>query len=398
MSSTKKRSTRGVKRKAAAQHKKEDDDVIEMLAPPKKMYATTAEALIKNVGTATATDMLIRKPASISSHAMDLHALFLADKSNKMQLLFTHRDLPLVVVRFLAPCDVAILRIASKQWHVWLDSTIMCIRAKGRVHPATFPLLVNSLWAQRHITALSLSDLKNVEETLDPTMRTVSLLIGKMKRIERFSLTLKTKMFTNATSNNIQMCLSNMPHLKHLIVRANGNIIKSCIEAISSVPHIRFIHFMITTGGFHIGNNHTVIDFSKLSTLEALEVFRFDAGPQFRCTPQQVTHISACRSLRKLEAGAWHIAADVFPDHMKETIDSGIGALARSVVSRRKKQRLLEFDLKHTDVTSAVWDHVSTMHELENAESILLENFVLARLDEVVSFLCTSRIITQCNI
>jgi hypothetical protein len=355
--------TQTAKRKSARQQILDDDDVVEIAPPPKKSRpAANAGAAETVAGTMHCIDSSVHANTSHNGFGADALRSTIVE-SNKMKLLFVQRDAPLVVTRFLTYRDITALRIASKQWHLWLESTSMCLQlAVNNLHPATFPLLAINNWAQRHVTALSLSDYDLAETTMNVTLQTTTAFLKHMKCVKRLELSLKTRTSVesiNTTQHIIQAFLAAVPQLTHLVVRAHTNMVKSFLENIDCVQRLHVFRLKIPVW---VEKN---IDFSRLPMLPLLKEFKFDAGYNYRCTPRQVQHLAACKSLHTLEAGGWHTKANVFPNQINATIDSTIGALVRSFASRRGKQRLQILDLKHTQITSDVWTHISMLTHLK---------------------------------
>jgi hypothetical protein len=184
-------------------------------------------------------------------------------------------------------------------------------------------------------------------------------MIGAMHKLEQLDMVLKVMPRCGGIDNMIADCLGAVPHLKELGMRATSDVLRAVLCHLDRVPFLSYLK-LETTSSVFIGG-----DFSKLPTLQALSRLTILA-PGLRCTPQQVQHLCACKSLQTLKAGSWSPSPTLFYDHIQETINTTIAALASAMTSSRRPP--LQLDLSNTVLTSEVWAHVRRMTSLHCLE------------------------------
>ena len=316
------------------------------------------------------------------------------------------RDVQFALMQLLTLNELAALNSTCRSWRQWLlhPPLISGLRFELTRSAEPVTLVAQSGWARQFVTSVRLEIWSRGRH---------HSLLGRTAPAESElaacnQLLTALPQFTRLHSLSVQMCdafpvRSLWPTC---LTALSASLLTLYLNGVASTPinsflaHVGILRRLTTLTVFlDDGRVARDMDLGPLPTmpcLRKLELAALDSEGErlwFRCFPQQVQHLAQCSQLTYLDCGVWSPDEREVNDQGRclppaaQQIDRGIAALVRGLTlqptsaaasasssfgapatSTAAPCSLQVLNLNGTDMSAAVWEHVSRLTELRELE------------------------------
>jgi len=273
---------------------------------------------------------------------------------NGMQLLFTHRDLPLALCSMLVLNEIAPLYMCCRAWRDWLNNTQMCLRRGRECQPSELTLVLFCGWVRRAFNIVRLQPEGDGGDAA--SLRTALFLLSQVPRMESIGIDTQVHSLPDGV---IEHTFQSLPRLSELELHAGSDFIEQILQQINRLRALKSLQ--ITS------DSYPAFDFSQLAALPVLETVKLFRKRRFsreqvrlRLSREQTRQIATCEFVTELSIGELRF------ESLTELIQIILARPSRAAAVGREPVALQLLECIQTPITSDLWGLLSQLTDLES--------------------------------